>query len=169
MEALLAKVPSTPAASSAPLIKCTSHLMQVCPDGDFSAELGGRFDKETWLRDKGTRPSLPATKDPSPAAIPFVSPAGLGESSDDALYPASDNEHDELCGSLSERLKRLKVDPISTRFIGKSSGAGIVLSAIALKKEFVGGPVLEQFERNMIARRPEFWCMAPVRTILLFY
>lgn len=64
---------------------------------------------------------------------------------------------------MSERLKRLELDPSGPRFIGKSSGANLIHSAVALKSEFAGGPNPAEFGRNLVSRRPEFWRVAPVR------
>ncbi|KAF8834771.1 hypothetical protein BDN67DRAFT_914233 [Paxillus ammoniavirescens] len=111
------------------LEKMEKLLQRVCPDADFTQELGGaRLDREMWQR--GNASSSHATNTLSTSTNTALA-------NDDDLVPSDDE--DIVTVSLSENLKNMNLNPSHTRFFGKSSGIMLIQKAIDLKKEYTGG------------------------------
>ena len=135
-------------------------LLQLCPDADFTQELGGHIDRDTWATDKRGHDTLPShslsSRQGSPSRrLSSLQPSNGGPStldvddivpSDDEIGPAS----------LAEGLKRLAVEPLDRRFHGKSSGVMLVQAALNLKKEYSGAEQPQQIDIPH-TRRAEFW------------
>jgi hypothetical protein len=143
-----------------------TNAVQLCPDADFTQELGAKVDRETWSAD-GKRVHQEASKHlsrhPSPSnrlatsATPTngAVPAPVDP---DELVP-SDDELGHT--TLTEGLKRLAVEPLDRRFHGKSSGVMLVQAAMNLKKVVMGA---NQPDHLLVppTRRMEFWLPRPV-------
>ena len=140
---------------------------QLCPDADFSQELGAHIDRETWLRERatGTSTMSPVTpvRNPSPSlpgsGIPSNSPADP-----EGLEP-SDDEYCKDNQLLQENLKRISINPMHSRFFGKSSGVRLIQTAMDLKSEYSGKREIEGDNFNISSRRPEFWIVHPVSCV----
>ncbi|KAI5115861.1 hypothetical protein M0805_001580 [Coniferiporia weirii] len=139
-------------------------LQRLCPDADFTQELGARIDRDNWPNDKrsldsvmpsrGSRQSSPghrlsATTLPSAGGHPLpLDPDDLAPSDDDLTH-----------GTLTEGLKRLAMDPLDRHFHGKSSGVMLVQAAMNLKQEFSGTSTPP--DNRFPARRSEIWSPHP--------
>jgi hypothetical protein len=137
--------------------------LQLCPDGDFSQELGGRFDKDAWIRTKGAAAALQTGDAPSPMQLPTpLSHVSRGSSDDDDLVPSDDEVPADF--SLSKWLQELQLNPAGPRFVGKSSGVRLVKNALALKHDLTGIPKKDPkvLMRELQGRRPEYWNVHPV-------
>ncbi|KIK82329.1 hypothetical protein PAXRUDRAFT_153943 [Paxillus rubicundulus Ve08.2h10] len=111
------------------LEKMEKLLQRVCPDADFTQELGGaRIDRETWQRGSTSSSHIMNTQSTSPNSA---------LANGDDLVPSDDE--DIVTVSLSENLKNMNLNPSHTRFFGKSSGIMLIQKAIDLKKEYTGG------------------------------
>jgi hypothetical protein len=138
----------------------------LCPDADFSKELGGTFDKESWYKDRisGQLGTMGGEQPPNSAgSMENHSPDG-----EDDLH-SSDDEFATI--SVTDELRRLSIDRGNTRFFGKSSGVVLIQTAMDMKKEFnnpAGVNPLNQTEGStqqtsgdLSSRRPEFWHFEP--------
>jgi hypothetical protein len=85
----------------------------------------------------------------------------------DALEKELDSSDDDAVTGvrgLEEHLRTLRLNPMHARYIGKSSGASLIESALAAKNELSGtpsgAPTRDALFRDVAAvptRRPEFW------------
>jgi hypothetical protein len=101
-------------------------------------------------------PVLP--KNPTPTLHPTAHDPTL----DEEILPPSDDEFEQQ--TIAESLKMLELNPKHPRFLGKSSGAGLVQAALDVRTEFAGrdkGFVETIFQ----GKRPEFWSVRHVRII----
>ncbi|KAF8557065.1 hypothetical protein OG21DRAFT_1435731 [Imleria badia] len=124
MEKLLQKSGIVPCAN----VFSTS---KVCPDADFSHELGGgRIDRETWQKGNASASS-------SAHIINATSTTYSNTNTPlEDLVPSDDD--DILTLRLSERFKSMNISHKQARFFGKSSGVMLIQKAIDLKKEVTG-------------------------------
>ncbi|KAF8518234.1 fungal-specific transcription factor domain-containing protein [Gautieria morchelliformis] len=95
------------------LQKMESLLQRLCPDADFTQELGVHMDRETWYSERQALPQLPPPPSPAHPHVP--------DAPDDPQPP--DDVH------------RLDDD---RRFHGRSSGLVLVQAAIDMKREYTG-------------------------------
>ena len=137
----------------------------MCPDADFSKELGGAFDKESWYKDRasgklGTMGGEQSQN--TPAGTESLTP-----NMEEDLH-SSDDEFATI--SITDELRRLSIDRGNTRFFGKSSGVVLIQTAMDMKKEYNTSPgdSPSQIEDRTLAkpssitsRRPEFWHFEP--------
>lgn len=145
-------------------------IVQLCPDADFTQELGQYINRETWYHDRsadasrlvtsGSKQSTPPRHEipvvagmrPTPGSKKStVREEDLAPSDDDSLVHAT----------LAEGLKRLAVNTADSRFHGKSSGIMLVQAAMDMKREYSGihnlpSPIPE-------SRLQEFWTPPLVR------
>lgn len=147
-------------------------LFQLCPDGDFSTELGGSFDKESWYKDRmgGKLGTMGGDQSQgTPTGTESLTP-----NMEEDLH-SSDDEFATI--SITDELRRLSIDRGNTRFFGKSSGVVLIQTAMDMKKEFnnpSGVNSLNQTEgvakasANLPSRRPEFWHFEPASISLPF-
>ncbi|KAF8875510.1 fungal-specific transcription factor domain-containing protein [Infundibulicybe gibba] len=105
----------------------------------------------------GERTDSSASPPPSPSSHKMVSTVIHG-----ATCTAPDGLDDEEVQEylVGQSLKRLSLDPIDHRFLGRSSGVMLIKTALELKKEFTG------LEMNTLAphlgkKRPEYWFTHP--------
>lgn len=151
------------------LEKMEKLLRQLCPDADFSHELGDDVARDHWAN------KPPPPLDPSPLVGPGteqvvnINPAtslirtsretqSLMARTDEPL--PGDNDYSSL--QMTEQMKRLKLDQHDIRFFGRSSGAMLVQAAVDLKGQMTSSTPEDFWERGMLgSRRPEFWQLHP--------
>ncbi|THH04869.1 hypothetical protein EW145_g5209 [Phellinidium pouzarii] len=140
-------------------------LQRLCPDADFTQELGAHIDRDSWSNDKRPLNNMMASRESrqnSPNRR--LPPSGVVASSGPSPFCDPDDlapSDDELVHStLTEGLKRLAVDPLDRRFHGKSSGVMLVQAAMNLKQEFSGS---DSLKGQLIppTRRTELWSPHP--------
>lgn len=139
---------------------------QLCPDADFSKELGMTIDKSKWFPDpsgSGSSSIMPAHNSvASPSSM--TDPGGVTSPSsvinDDGLE-SSDDEYGGHSVLLTESMKNMHLHPmLQKRFLGKSSGVKLVRAAIDLKSEYSGKDM--DLHESVGTKRPEFWTLLPV-------
>ncbi|EMD31523.1 hypothetical protein CERSUDRAFT_119740 [Gelatoporia subvermispora B] len=164
------------------LEKMEGLLKKLCPDADFSKELGGHFDKDAWLigksLDKSNSPnpgfSAPSPSTPSPSSTqPAVGTVNVTvpPPPDPDLDPSDDEvmvQH-----TLVQNLKQMRINPGNMRFFGKSSSVLFIQTAMDLKHEYAG---LDAQRSTMVDkdglpallhRRPQYWSFQPwLRSII---
>ncbi|KIK97466.1 hypothetical protein PAXRUDRAFT_10160 [Paxillus rubicundulus Ve08.2h10] len=117
------------------LEKMEKLLQRVCPDADFTQELGGtKIEREMWH--KANPLSSHVMNAPSP-------PMNAALSNSDEFIPSDDE--DVVTVSLSENLKNMNLDVAKPRFYGKSSGITLIQKAIDLRQEYIGENPLDSF------------------------
>ncbi|KAI6148273.1 fungal-specific transcription factor domain-containing protein [Pisolithus thermaeus] len=127
------------------LEKMEKLLQKVCPDADFTQELGGgRIDRESWT--KGITPTS------------NTSSALLTETSIEDFV--QEDHEDSITSTLGEKFASLTVNPTFKRYFGKSSGPMLVQKAIDLKKEYNGDDLVGT-DRPRQVLRPEFQTINP--------
>lgn len=150
------------------LEKMEKLLQTLCPDGDFSKELGGSFDKESWYKGRSNANKLKTLGNSSTATSQHTPLAT--SSFDEAPSPADDGLHssdDEYATiSVTDELRQLSVERGNTRFFGKSSGVVLIQTAMDMKKEFTATNRGDDNPDSPVpgllnARRPEFWHFEP--------
>ncbi|KAF9223948.1 hypothetical protein BS17DRAFT_705117 [Gyrodon lividus] len=108
------------------LEKMEKLLQTVCPDTDFTQELGGsRMDAE--VRHTGNTESLHIMNTPSTST-------NSGPSTGEDLAPIDDDYI--VTVYLSEGLRNMDMNPSQPRFFGKSSGITLLQQAIDVRKEY---------------------------------
>ncbi|KZT39109.1 hypothetical protein SISSUDRAFT_1003901 [Sistotremastrum suecicum HHB10207 ss-3] len=146
------------------LEKMEKLLRSLCPDADFTQELGQYINRETWYHDRSTDPTRLITsnaKQPTPPRHEIPAVAGMRPTPgskkatvrEEDLAPSDDEEL--VHATLAEGLKRLAVNTADSRFHGKSSGIMLVQAAMDMKREYSGihnlpSPIPEN-------RLQEFW------------
>ncbi|KAH7913811.1 fungal-specific transcription factor domain-containing protein [Hygrophoropsis aurantiaca] len=128
------------------LEKMEKLLQQVCPDADFTQELGPKPSRER--NSKGPNLSTPHIMN-----APSTSSATNSSTPTENVVPSDDEEMISL--RLTETFQNMNISPLQMRFFGKSSGVMLIQKAIDLKKEYTGD---EDIQRQDILRprRPEF-------------
>ncbi|KAG0702839.1 fungal-specific transcription factor domain-containing protein [Suillus ampliporus] len=123
------------------LEKMEKLLQKLCPDADFSQELGGGpMDRETWL--KGNMNGSTSHVMTPYATTPLED---LVSSDDDEMVSVR----------LADHMQNMSINPMTTRFFGKSSGIMLVQKAIDLKKEYTGDDEIHRHD-VLQPKRPEF-------------
>jgi hypothetical protein len=163
-------------------------FFQHCPEIDCSLVLGPRYDQESWPRNDSMVLSAGSASGPSSSAavagrgachashpissLPVSMPSA-GQQTADAVE--SSDEEEAMGGpGLEAHLRDLQLNLTDTRWIGKSSGAKLVLSALALKNGIAGttpGAVDNTLLGTIDAarmRRPEYWKVSSVRYPLFY-
>ncbi|KAF8486393.1 fungal-specific transcription factor domain-containing protein [Russula ochroleuca] len=137
------------------LEKMESLLQRLCPDADFTQELGAPIDRQTFVRD-----SLSRSLQNKPGTAAYRPPSqhrGGSSTFDDTADHDLDPSDDEFVPAQTVRVQSLQdtLDDLSLshRFFGKSSGANLIQTALDLKSEYNG---TEQ-DQSLANRRPEFW------------
>lgn len=144
---------------------------QLCPDADFSKELGGQFEKHSWSADvfqAGDKPgpSQPAYLSNSKTA-PVSSPSAISPPSASEPIDDLDPSDDEVVAqhSLVEQLRHMKVNPSHLRFFGKSSSIMFIQTAMDMKQEYAGlepQKPIDLEHPTLLSRRPKYWRHQPV-------
>lgn len=123
------------------LEKMEKLLQKVCPDADFSQELGGGpLDRETWQ--KGNMNGSTSHVMAPYATTPLED---LVSSDDDEMVSVR----------LADHMQNMSINPMLSRFFGKSSGIMLVQKAIDLKKEYTGDDEIHRHD-ILQPKRPEF-------------
>ncbi|KAH0832830.1 hypothetical protein J3R83DRAFT_11755 [Lanmaoa asiatica] len=126
------------------LEKMEKLLQKVCPDADFSQELGGsRIDRESWQKGSTSASASGHTMNATSSAY------GSANTPIEDLVPSDDENTVTL--RLSESLQTMSLIPRrNNRFFGKSSGVMLIQKAIDLKNEVTGSEeVRERFIRPL--------------------
>lgn len=135
------------------------RLLKLCPDADFSQELGGTFEKDTWFPDKSSNALGSSSTAVAPQA-PNVDAEDLPPSDDEIISQRT----------LTHNLKQMHINPAHMRFFGKSSSIMFIQTAIEAKHEFTGTEMPKREDRNrpplLRSKRPQFWGIHPVGAYL---
>jgi hypothetical protein len=130
---------------------------------NFGQEFGPRYDRRSWQRDGAVRSQMgSASARPMhitlPTRVPKLDEAHEGE------LDSSGDETATGVRSLEAHLHTLRLNPMRIRYIGKSSGASLIESALAAKQKLSGTPsgalpreTLYRTASTFVGRRPEFW------------
>ena len=151
------------------VLRFSSHA-QLCPDADFTQELGAPIDRQTFVRDSLSR-SLQQNKPGTASYRPSSQLQGSCLTSfDDTMtgdpeLDPSDDEYPNTTSKLQTLQQTFDDLSVSYRFFGKSSGATLVQTALDLKSEY-SGTEQENMRLRMANRRPEFWAQYSVRAAL---
>ncbi|KAH9033208.1 hypothetical protein EDB83DRAFT_2319081 [Lactarius deliciosus] len=111
------------------LEKMEGLLQRLCPDADFSQELGAPLDRQSFVRDSLSRSlqNKPGTPSYRPSGSMSRHGSNLPDDLGDHELDASDDEYVDMNAaqlqSLQENLHDLN---LSYRFFGKSSGANLI-------------------------------------------
>ncbi|KAI0326454.1 hypothetical protein GY45DRAFT_1258946 [Cubamyces sp. BRFM 1775] len=155
------------------LEKMEKLLNKLCPNADFTKELGGHFDKDAWLHERNGEPSgapaksaaygipgQPSTS--SMVASPPPQPAPAQVDSDD-LDPSDDEVIAQR--NIVQKLKRMSVNPSQMRYHGKSSSLLFIQTAMDLKHEYAAihlPTTVDQDAHNVLFRRhQQCWSLHP--------
>jgi len=141
------------------LEKMETLLQRLCPEADFTQELGAPIDRQSFVRDSLSRslqnkPGTVAHRPPSQPRGGIITQPSLDDVVDHELEPSDDeypNTQTHRVQSLQDTLNELN---LNHRFFGKSSGANLALTALDLKSEYNGN---ERDHAALANRRPEFW------------
>ncbi|KAI0260433.1 fungal-specific transcription factor domain-containing protein [Gloeopeniophorella convolvens] len=139
------------------LEKMEGLLQRLCPDADFSQELGAPVDRQAFMRDSSLQSShnTPGTASYRPRS-PLCGrtlTGPLNEAEDPDLDPSDD---DLNAGYRLQILEDTFSDlHVSYRFFGKSSGVNLVQTALDLKSEY--NSTEPDPHNHMANRRREFW------------
>lgn len=152
------------------------------PDAEFTREIGGHFDRETW----SFNAVLPSPTPPPPPvfnnnAHPCMVPRSqYFDMTSHALRritcetPQVDNsalsDDDDLVHlTLADNLKNLSFETTDYRFLGKSSGAMLIQTAIDLKNVYSGRESEPTKPVSFTSRRPHYWGTLPVGRLSLYH
>ncbi|KAH9025471.1 hypothetical protein EDB85DRAFT_2149808 [Lactarius pseudohatsudake] len=151
------------------LEKMEGLLQRLCPDADFSQELGAPLDRQSFVRDSLSRSfqNKPGTPSYRPSGSMSRHGSNLPDDLGDHELDASDDEYVDMNAaqlqSLQENLHDLN---LSYRFFGNPVAPNLIQTALDLKSEY-HGTEQDQIRVHMANRRPEFWARHTVgRTIL---
>ncbi|TCD62493.1 hypothetical protein EIP91_006814 [Steccherinum ochraceum] len=139
------------------LQKMEGLLHKLCPDADFSAELGGQLEKDNWYSDRGEKgPSMSSTTSPIPPAAPDPNAEDLVPSDDEIIAQRD----------LIRNFKQMDLNSSShMRFFGKSSSVMFIQTAIEAKHEYAGLDMPKRREQGwwpiLPSKRPQFWGVHP--------
>ncbi|KZV94714.1 hypothetical protein EXIGLDRAFT_748493 [Exidia glandulosa HHB12029] len=148
------------------LDKMEKLLQRLCPDADFTQELGGQIDREAWMLSDRQKDG-PSKRSASKSATAPIRPnTALCQQHKSQYQSPSTNVEDSLVPSDDERMlvrlgdKPLQRPPVvDKRFHGKSSGVMLVQAAVDFKREYSG---IDIFKDSLPAsRRAEFWTPSP--------
>ncbi|KAG8213476.1 hypothetical protein J3R82DRAFT_12013 [Butyriboletus roseoflavus] len=111
-------------------------LEKVCPDADFSQELGGgRIDRDSWQKGNTGASASGHTVN--------ATSSSYGSTNTPTENLLLTDDEDVITLRLSESLKSMSLGfHPHNRFFGKSSGVMLIRKAIDLKKEFTGSEEL---------------------------
>ncbi|KAF8268480.1 fungal-specific transcription factor domain-containing protein [Lactarius quietus] len=141
------------------LEKMEGLLERLCPDADFSQELGAPLDRQSFVRDSLSRSlqNKPGSASYQPSSSMSGQASNLADEPGDHELDASDDEYLEMNAAQLQSIQETLNDlTLSYRFFGKSSGANLIQTALNLKSEY-HGTEQEHMRVRMVNRRPEFW------------
>ncbi|GBE88069.1 predicted protein [Sparassis crispa] len=151
------------------LEKMEKLLKKLCPDADFTQELGGHFDKEAWLtervmNDKNCK--VPYKTTPPTTVMP-ASTSTLPDPASPATAEDLDPSDDEtlITHNIRQSFGRMSLNKAQMRFFGKSSSIMFIQTAMDLKHEYTGvdtharlGPASHP---GLLHNRPQYWTLHP--------
>ncbi|EIW57140.1 uncharacterized protein TRAVEDRAFT_125896 [Trametes versicolor FP-101664 SS1] len=156
------------------LEKMEKLLNKLCPNADFTKELGGNFDRDAWIADRernGESSGAGAGKSGygipgQPSSSVIASPPALatpaGVDSDD-LDPSDDEVIAQR--NIVAKLQKMSVHPSAMRYHGKSSSLLFIQTAMDLKHEYAGvhlPPTVDPEAHNVLLRRDQLhWSLHP--------
>ncbi|CDO71787.1 hypothetical protein BN946_scf184939.g11 [Trametes cinnabarina] len=160
------------------LEKMEKLLNKLCPNADFTKELGGSFDKDAWSHERNGEPSpsaapkatagfsIPAqsTSSGSMVASPPTQPAPAQVDSEDL-----DPSDDEIIAqrNIVQKLRKMSVNPSQMRYHGKSSSLLFIQTAMDLKHEYAATHLpstVDPDAHNFLLRRQQqhqCWSLHP--------
>ncbi|VDB84043.1 unnamed protein product [Peniophora sp. CBMAI 1063] len=145
------------------LEKMESLLNQLCPNADFSKELGAPIDKESWARDRQSEHRHSMSSRSGVSSMTFGSGSGTTPVHKVNVEHLTSDEEDAL--QIDEVNKKMANLSVGYRFFGKSSGVRLVKTALDFKSEYSGRVVDERdFQRG---QRDEFWTVHPWEVLCL--
>lgn len=129
------------------------------------------IDKSKWFPEL-QRQGSGSTSQTLPPHNGVTSPSSMTDAGAAASPPSAANEDelessdDEFMGQsvlLTESMNNMHIHPmLQKRFLGKSSGAKLVMAAIDLKSEY---SMKDMDIRAIVGtKRPQFWTLLPVST-----
>ncbi|KAI9000492.1 fungal-specific transcription factor domain-containing protein [Trametes punicea] len=149
------------------LEKMEKLLNKLCPNADFTKELGGHFDKDAWLHDRNGEPTIAPYSIPSQptssAILPNpVQPTPTQVDSDD-LDPSDDEVLAQR--NIVQKLKDISVHPSQMRYHGKSSSLLFIQTAMDLKHEYASTHLPSTVDPDahnfLLKRRGQYWSLHP--------
>ncbi|KAI0749212.1 fungal-specific transcription factor domain-containing protein [Daedaleopsis nitida] len=161
------------------LEKMEKLLNKLCPNADFTKELGGSFDKDAWLVERNGEPSSATTTQPAygiPAApsqqsvigSPPALPTPASQADSDDLDPSDDEIVAQR--NIVQSLRKMSMNPSSMRYHGKSSSLLFIQTAMDLKQEYAGVELPKTVDPDahttLLRRRQQYWSLHPVRVFI---
>ncbi|KAH9847217.1 fungal-specific transcription factor domain-containing protein [Lenzites betulinus] len=163
------------------LEKMEKLLNKLCPNADFTKELGGSFDRDAWLAERNGEPSsagpgpcvgqvvggkaaygMPAQTPSSVIGSPCGPSAPAPVDSDD-LDPSDDEVVAQR--NIVAKLQTMSVHPSTMRYHGKSSSLLFIQTAMDLKHEYAAihlPPTVDPDAHNvLLRRRQQHWSLHP--------
>ncbi|KAI0671307.1 fungal-specific transcription factor domain-containing protein [Trametes maxima] len=151
------------------LEKMEKLLNKLCPNADFTKELGGHFDRDAWIAERNGEPSnvgktgyaIPTTQSSSSIASPPAPPSGQMDSDD------LDSSDDEVIAqrNIVQKLQKMSVNPSQMRYHGKSSSLLFIQTAMELKHEYAGihlpASVEPEDQSVLLRRHLQYWSLHP--------
>ncbi|KAI0819293.1 fungal-specific transcription factor domain-containing protein [Trametes gibbosa] len=160
------------------LEKMEKLLNKLCPNADFTKELGGSFDRDAWLTERngepsGAGPGVGSVAGKSAYGIPPQTPSSVIGSP--CAHPSSaqvdsedlDPSDDEVIAqrNIVAKLEKMSVHPSTMRYHGKSSSLLFIQTAMDLKHEYVAihlPPTVDPDAHNVLLRRhQQHWSLHP--------
>ncbi|OSC97677.1 hypothetical protein PYCCODRAFT_1376657 [Trametes coccinea BRFM310] len=157
------------------LEKMEKLLNKLCPNADFTKELGGTFDKDAWSHERNGDPSTPGAPKGPGYSIPTQSgPSGSMVTSPPAQpAPAQvdsedlDPSDDEIIAqrNIVQKLRKMSVNPSQMRYHGKSSSLLFIQTAMDLKHEYAAthlpSTVDPEAHNFLLRRHQQGWSLHP--------
>ncbi|KAI0771317.1 fungal-specific transcription factor domain-containing protein [Trametes elegans] len=156
------------------LEKMEKLLNKLCPNADFTKELGGHFDRDGWIADRNGEPStaaaaavkaaysIPTQPSPSVLASPPAGPVPSQVDSDD-LDPSDDEVIAQQ--NIVRKLQQISVNPSAMRYHGKSSSLLFIQTAMDLKHEYAGihlpKTIDPEAHNTLLHRHQQYWSLHP--------
>ena len=151
---------------------------QLCPNADFTKELGGSFDKDAWIAERNGEPSSSTASQSAfgiptaPAQPSIASPPALPASSSQVDSDDLDPSDDEIVAqrNIVQSLRKMSMNPSSMRYHGKSSSLLFIQTAMDLKQEYAGVELPKTIDpeahNTLLRRRQQYWSLHPVREFI---
>ncbi|KDQ08707.1 hypothetical protein BOTBODRAFT_138635 [Botryobasidium botryosum FD-172 SS1] len=149
------------------LEKMEKLLTRLCPNEDFSDELGGRIDREAYSSERGGRALSVMNKSSSPPRSLMSINKSAAQFDPAAAEDLVSSEEERGPIQLPDEIKQLARTGFDGRFHGKSSGLMLIQAARDLKREYAGESGPDNTPIIPRTRRPEFWQPNPWEWLLL--
>ncbi|KAI9070185.1 hypothetical protein FKP32DRAFT_1543831, partial [Trametes sanguinea] len=157
------------------LEKMEKLLNKLCPNADFTKELGGTFDRDAWSHERNGEPSASGAQKAPGYSIPTQSGPAAGMVASPPAQPAPaqvesddlDPSDDEIIAqrNIVQKLRKLSVNPSQMRYHGKSSSLLFIQTAMDLKHEYAATHLpstVDPDAHNFLLRRhQQGWSLHP--------